>query len=300
VHGRNHTPAISIEVLLLAIGALLATTSGCGRPGGPGGGAQLTSTEIQSQLSVEPPPTRERFNSSLAEKRRYVEGLLRTRALVDEARRRGLDKDPLVVRRTEQVLVDRLLEKLRGELAPGAVTDAEIDAYLSRQGKTSAPQKRTRVSQIVLASRAEAESVRASLEKLAPSAREPRFREEARARSLDRASAEHAGDAGYLGKGMAGVPEVLALAAEALGPVGDLSPPIAHVNRFVLLLKTGELGPPTLPAEVARRQARMRLLDERRQRALEAIVERGGGKRKLDSAFLEKLRAPLEASTARR
>jgi parvulin-like peptidyl-prolyl isomerase len=256
------------------------------------GDITVTAAEVERALSTEPVQVRRRFSSSLAEKRRYVERLGREKLLVAEARRLKLDEDPLLERRVRQLLAERLVEKLRAELAPASITDDEIARYYAAHRDDFERPAATQVSLLVLATRAEADALRAELERLAGGARFDRFRELASRRSLDPASRGRGGDLGYVSVGTTGVAPAFASAAAALVRAGDLSAPLAVNRGFAILLKTGERPGYRRDPARARELIRQRLLAERRANVVEDAVRRLGWEQpQIEASALESLHA---------
>ena len=103
----------------------------------------------------------ERMRYQSPERRRLLlDEIIRVEVLADEARRRGLDREPETAERVRQVLRDELLRRLRESLpGPEAIPEAEVRAYYeAHRGDFEEPERR-RVAAIALGSRAAAERV---------------------------------------------------------------------------------------------------------------------------------------------
>lgn len=283
--GSQHSASL---VVLLGVAAWV----GCGASRSDN--AQHLSPDILSAaLAAEPAPVRARFNTSLAEKRRYVDALLRERVLYAEAQRRGLDKDPLLQRRFRQLVIARLEERLRDEIKPESISDEEVAGRYEKERATLGRPAMTRVSRIVVATRTEAEQLRSEI----AVAKDPiaRFRALASSRSLDPAARATGGDLGFVYAKSGHLPPEAAAAAVRLANVGDLSVPLSSggpsgaarsnpvrtradlprpTDQWMLVIKTGELPAAGPSEEQARESIRARLLAERRGHAVETVLER--------------------------
>ncbi len=103
----------------------------------------------------------ERIRYQSPERRRaLLDELIDVELLAGEARRRGLDRDPEVRARIDQVLRELVLLDLRESLpGPEAIPEAEVRAYYARHRADFSVPERRRLSVIVLGSRLEAERV---------------------------------------------------------------------------------------------------------------------------------------------
>ena len=263
--------------------------------------------DVQRELATEPPFTRRRFNTSLEEKKRYLEQLARSKVLFEEARRQKLDQDPALVRRFRQMVVDTLIQKLREKITPETVTDAEVARFFEEhRGEYERPAM-VRAAQILLGSRAEAEALRAELEAATGAERLQRFQGAAARKSLDEATRYRGGDLGFLSAGAPGAPAATAnpvtasvlTAALALKTIGELAPVVeAGPGKWVVLMKTGERAEEKRKLEDLRISIRFRLVNERRGQVVEELLQKlQGGAMAIDEAALARLSAP-EGETA--
>src|SRR4029079_9549478 len=95
-----------------------------GGPGGPGLPAQsaeklktplakiddvtITLGEFQERINRQSPYIRARY-TSLEQKKEFLDSLIRFEVVAKEAYRRGLDKDPEVIRTMKQVMIQKLM-----------------------------------------------------------------------------------------------------------------------------------------------------------------------------------------------
>ena len=68
----------------------------------------ITLGEFQERINRQSPYIRARY-TSLEQKKEFLDSLVRFEVLAKEAYRRGLDKDPEVVRTMKQVMIQKLM-----------------------------------------------------------------------------------------------------------------------------------------------------------------------------------------------
>jgi hypothetical protein len=98
----NVSPAARQAVLVSVVALSICPALGCRKQGAPKvpedavamvGDRPITQAQVQKHIDRLPPVLRQQYAS--AEKRRpLLDGLIRNEVLLQEARRRGLDKDP--------------------------------------------------------------------------------------------------------------------------------------------------------------------------------------------------------------
>jgi hypothetical protein len=276
--------------ILSCIVALACCRNAEPRPTGP------SSIEIATALASEPLHTRRRFNSSLEEKKRYVEQLVRSKLLFEEAQRQKIDQDPTVLRRFRQMVNDTLIERLRSQITSKSITDAEVEQFYREHLAELDQPARPRVAQIVVGSRKEAEELLAEIAKLSgASTRIEQFGLTAVNKSLDAATRWRRGDLGFVGTRTDGPVAQVVQGAQRLGKVGDLSPVLeGGAGQFTLLCKTGERPALKRSLEEMREYLRMRLVNDRRASVADDLMQKlqGGSAPRIDDATLAKIVAP--------
>ncbi len=209
--------------------------------------------------------------------------------LAEEAKSRGLDKEPSVQLATRQILREAMLAKARaGARAPADVLPAEIAAYYEAHKKEFEEPQRRRIAAIVLADAAQADDVVAKAQKLdSPQKWGDLYFE----KSLDapkvreaHAPADLAGDLGLVGNGEdaraknAGVPDEVAQAAFTLEKVGDVyAKAVRAGDRFYVVRLTGMSKGHVRTLAEAERGIRAAILQENareREASLEADMRK--------------------------
>jgi len=154
------------------------------------GDRAITSGDVQRHVDRLPPVLRQRYAS--AEKRKPVlQALVQNEVLLQEARRRGLDRDPEYGHSVEQKLTTLLLERALAHDGAASVADAEAERFCREHSAEFTASERVQVSQIVLADRDEALKARAA-RSLRPGDKD-RFSVLAAKHSIDAPSRERGG-----------------------------------------------------------------------------------------------------------
>ncbi|MFO0627413.1 MAG: peptidylprolyl isomerase [Polyangiales bacterium] len=106
-------------------------------------GATITVGELEDLLNAAPAPIRQGYLLPEA-RRRYLEGMVQTLLLAQEARRRGLDRDPQVVTAIRRRLSQRTEQaEILEAITPESITDAEVARhYEQRRGEFQRPELR--------------------------------------------------------------------------------------------------------------------------------------------------------------
>jgi len=137
------------------------TSEELGSPLAKVGDVTISVGEFQEQLNRQSPYIRARY-TSLEQKREFLDSLIRFEILAAEAQRRGLDKDPEVVRTMKSVMVQKLMrDEFDRTVPPEAISDAEMKTYYDANVKEYVKQEEVRASAIVIKSAAQARKIAA-------------------------------------------------------------------------------------------------------------------------------------------
>lgn len=123
------------------------------------GNVTITVGEFEDLLNEAPPQIREAY-ADPARRREYLEQIVATHLLADEARRRGLDRDPQVSQSIRQILRQRVEQAVILEaITPESVSDEEVRQwYQSHLTDYQQPEYR-RATAVITADRATAQRV---------------------------------------------------------------------------------------------------------------------------------------------
>lgn len=209
------------------------------------GRSTITVGEFEDALNEAPAPVRQTYLDP-ARRREHLQRLVTTMLLADEARRRGLERNPEVASAVRRILSQRAEESaILQAVTAESITDAEVAAYYQQHiGDYQQPEFR-RATILVVADRATAAQVLPQVRTAHNDLR--RVRELVRQHSVDAPSRDHDGDAFYFqrtgapsGDGHA-VDPALAAAVFSLARETDITPqPVALADgRFGLAMLTG-------------------------------------------------------------
>ena len=206
-----------------------------------------------------------------------LEEMIQVELLAQEAKRRGLDKDPKVQLRMQQAMRDELLRRLEAELpAVDEISEREVREYYDAHRTEFQEPERRRVLLIQLGSEEKGKEV---LER-AQGASGQKWGELAKKYSLENTSAkeiessEFAGDAGFVSapgqtRGEnASVPDAVREAIFEVKSVGDVVPRLLAEEKFFYIARLGGISPAR--DRTAREADRTIRIELRRQKFLEA------------------------------
>jgi peptidyl-prolyl cis-trans isomerase C len=288
----------------LAMAAITALLAGCpqgekGKPSGgqPGGGSDsgelvakvgevsISLNDFEQQINQQNPLVRSRYKS-LDQKKKLLDALVEREAMVLEARRLGLDKDPEVIRGYKKILARHLvnMEFNQKRVKEIEITDETIEQYYNENiDRYHAPDK-VRIHQIFLAAPASDKKKRAAarkkaadlLKQLKAKKTDRRvFLQLARQNSDDEATKRVGGDTNF--KTRAQLEETygkaFADAAFGLKQANDLSGIVSDPKGFYLLRLSGKQAAIDLPLERVKGQIRTTLFARARGEAYRAFVE---------------------------
>ncbi len=237
----------------------------------------LTVGDVEEAIAKQAPFLRTRYRD-LAQRRRFVQDLLRFRLLVREARRRGYAERPVVVRSRKRHAVQRLVRRrFDARFRPRDVPEAQIRAYYEAHRDEFRHPELRRASHILVASREEAERLLAELRGKDLAA----FREAARRHSLDEETRLRGGDLRFFtreGKRPRSPEEpvhpALVQAAFALSERGQfVAAPVAVDERWSVLVLTALRPAIEQPYAEAAEVIRRNLWRRQREATIEAFVQ---------------------------
>ncbi len=273
------------------------------------GDREITLGEYTATLERMDPFERLRYQSA-DRRKQLLEELIDLELLAEEARRRGLDKQPETQERVRQMLRDELLAQVRASAPPpGDVSEADARRYYDEHRDDFREPERRRVAHIALASEAEAKVVLEKALAASPSEWGKLVAEksrDSRTKPSGGLPLELAGDLGIVGppghpRGEnPNVPEPLRAAVFEVEKLGGVLPrPIAAGGSFHVVRMTGKTDARDRTFTDAERSIRV-ALTQQQLRAREAELEQELKKKypvTIDEAQLAKL--PLPAPSAK-
>lgn len=252
----------------------------------------ITLGEFQERINRQSPYIRARY-TSLEQKKEFLDSLVRFEVLAKEAYRRGLDKDPEVVRTMKQVMIQKLMRdefdaKVTAENVPEAEMKAYYDANLSEYVKP----EEVRASAIIVKNKAQADRV--ALEAKSDAGKTNKgFRDLVMKYSADEDTKLRGGDLRYFDATTKDLPAPVVRGAFALINTGDVSGVIDGGNgNFYVLKQTGRRKGMTKSFDDAKAAIRNKLFRENRIKAQKDFVDnlRNKSKIEVDEGNLAKVR----------
>jgi len=252
----------------------------------------ITLAEFQERINRQSPYIRARY-TSLEQKKEFLDSLVRFEVLAKEAYRRGLDKDPEVVRTMKQVMIQKLMrEQFDTKVSADNVADAEMKAYYDANLAEYVKPEEVRVSAIIVKNKAQADRV--AIEARGDAGKTNKgFRDLVMKYSADEDTKLRGGDLRYMDKDTKDIPANVVKAAFTLYNTGDVSQTVDAGNgTFYVLKQTGRRKSVTKTFEDAKATIRNKLFRDKRLQAQKDFVDglRTKSKIEINEANLAKVR----------
>ncbi|HET9623367.1 MAG TPA: peptidyl-prolyl cis-trans isomerase [Kofleriaceae bacterium] len=252
----------------------------------------ITLGELQERINRQSPYIRARY-TSLEQKKEFLDSLIRFEVLAKEAFRRGLDKDPEVVRTMKQVMIQKLMrDELDLKITADTIADPEMKAYYDANLAEYVKPEEVRVSAIIIKNRAQAERVAQEARGEAGKTNKG-FRDLVGRYSQDEDSKLRGGDMRYFDAQTKDLPAKVVQAAFALINTGDVSTAIDAGNgTWYVLKQTGRRRAMTKSFEDAKPAIRNKLFRDKRVAAQKDFVDqlKTAAKIEVNDANLAKVR----------
>jgi peptidyl-prolyl cis-trans isomerase C len=252
----------------------------------------ITLGELQERINRQSPYIRARY-TSLEQKKEFLDSLIRFEVLAKEAFRRGLDKDPEVVRTMKQVMIQRLMrDELDTKITAETITDPEMKAYYDANLAEYVKPEEVRISAIIVKNRAQ--GYRVALEARGEAGKTNKgFRDLVNRYSQDEDSKLRGGDLRYFDAATKDVPAPVVKAAFGLLNTGDVSTSVDAGNgTWYVLKQTGRRKSMTKSFDDAKPAIRNKLFRDKRQSAQKDFVDglKGAAKIEVNETNLAKVR----------
>jgi peptidyl-prolyl cis-trans isomerase C len=294
-------------VAMIGLASVGFTTAGCNQGGGKGavqlyggeqgtpvakvGDATITVESLEERLNKLNPYIRGRYKTD-DRKKEYLDTMIRTELLAQEAIKLGLDKDSGVRDRIKNELAQKLIaQEFDGKMREKLVTDEDVKKYYDENFENYNKPELVRVSHIwfeaaktdaklYAAKKAEAEKL---LKELAKKDKDDRqiFGELAKQHSADEKSKRIGGDLSYYSEKQLAEqwgPEFAAAAFANKDKTTLVEQVVATDKGFHLIKMRGRRDPVTKTFDQMKAPIRSRLYYERRTQALENWVNELKGK----------------------
>jgi len=319
-------PELIVMTRVLLVAAIVSQVLGCQKkaddpravPGQPGGGptapkqsaeelgqplakidtVTITLGEFQERINRQSPYIRARY-TSLEQKKEFLDSLIRFEVLAKEAYKRGLDKDPEVVRTMKQVMIQKLMrDEFDAKVTAESVPEADMKAYYDANLPEYVKPEEVRVSAIILKNRAQADRV--ALEARGDAGKTNKgFRDLVMKYTSDEDTKLSGGDLRYFDATTKELPAPVVKAAFGLVNTGDVSTTVDAGNgTFYVLKQTGRRKSMTKSFEDAKPAIRNKLFRDSRMKAQKDFVDglKATSKIEINEANLARVR--IDTSTA--
>ena len=258
----------------------------------------ITLGEFQERINRQSPYIRARY-TSLEQKKEFLDSLIRFEVLAKEAYKRGLDKDPEVVRTMKQVMIQKLMrDEFDAKVTAESVPEADMKSYYDSNLTEYVKPEEVRVSAIILKNRAQADRV--ALEARGDAGKTNKgFRDLVMKYTSDEDSKLSGGDLRYFDATTKELPAPVVKAAFGLVNTGDVSTTVDAGNgTFYVLKQTGRRKSMTKSFEDAKPAIRNKLFRDSRMKAQKDFVDnlKASSKIEINEANLARVR--IDTSTA--
>jgi peptidyl-prolyl cis-trans isomerase C len=248
------------------------------------GSGVITTNEVKRRLDEQSPFLRARY-TTIERKKEFLDNMIRTELLAQEAERRGLDKDPAVREAIKRLLTQELMKREFDEKKEAdAITEEEMKKFYDERISDYVKPERVRVSHIFLAgkdkqekgaARTKLQGVLKDVTAAQKKGEQDAFSKKAKELSQDAGSAMLGGDLRYQSREdlERNQGKAFADAAWKLTNPGDLSAVVETEKGLHLVRLTTRQPALDRKFDEVREQIRSRLASERRRKNFEAYVK---------------------------
>jgi peptidyl-prolyl cis-trans isomerase C len=202
----------------------------------------------------------------MEKKKELLDSLIRYDVLALEARKRGYERDPEVVRVAKDKMVKLFAQQeILDKVKTSDVSDAEVEKYYKDHANEYVRPETVRVSQIVVKAPLKAAKALAEAKAL-PKNDMKSFRDLVAKYSEDADSKQRGGDLLQIDPKSTQYPQPVVAAAFALKETGDLSDLVSTPQGFALLKLTERRPALSRSLDDSKTEIQRRLLDELRTR----------------------------------
>jgi peptidyl-prolyl cis-trans isomerase C len=235
------------------------------------GNQVITRSDLEQQIRRMPAAARASY-AQPAPRKRLVERLVRTKLLALEARKRGLDKSPEVVRLLEQALVNQLMKiEVDDRLKAGEGVPAKVDEYLKQHPDELARPDEVRVGLILVRDAGKAQQVAAQARAAKNAAA---FAELVRRHSEDPSSRTRGGELPFFSRDTDQHPRPLVDAAFTLQQPGQVTGPVKIDKGYAILRLIEKRTGSRRPLREVRARVEAKVRERLRAQRVAELVQR--------------------------
>lgn len=241
------------------------------------GDRTITLGDFANELASKGSFVRTRYNSP-ERRREFLDQMIRFELLAQEAERRGYDDLPEVARAKKQMMIRRFLEERFDQNGPESIPAEDVRAYYEAHPNEFHTPEQVRASHIQIRDRATAQRV---LQQILASPDDLRlFRSLVEQHTTDEETRPRFGDLRFFSRPSErtetdpDVPAAVAEAAFSIDRIGGVYPELVQTERgFHIVKLTGRRAAMHRTLEEAERPIRNRLHRERREQAIQALID---------------------------
>ena len=261
---RPFLKSLSALFLIFSLCACGEKPDGAGQPLAMINGKAITISEFDLRWSQMPEYARKKYSGAEGRKK-FLDELIDREVLLQEAKKRGIDRDRALMERLERFKERSILDVLVREEVDSrvAVSPEDLKAYYDAHPDNFATAEQFRASHILVKTNAEAEEIKKRL------AQGEDFATLARKMSVDSLTKTKGGDLGILKKGQA-APEFERVLV-ALKP-GEVSEPVATQFGYHLIKLVDRTTGPAQSYEAAKDHVKEQVMIEKKQQRFKELV----------------------------
>ena len=208
---------------------------------------------------------RKSLDESTDRRKQFVENHIVSKLIYDDGVRRGLDDDPEIQRRLDELKEHLIVQRVMEEQQNATVTDEQVKAYYDSHPQEFSTEK-VKASHILVDNEALAKEIDAKLK-----ADKSQFAALAAAHSKDLSNAKRGGDLGSFGRGR--MVKEFEDAAFALKADGDISPPVQTRFGWHIIMRTGREEGSVQPFDQVKSQIKVKLVSESRREKTTGFID---------------------------
>ena len=235
----------------------------------------ITVGDFQERINKQSPFIRARY-TTVEKKKEFLDNLIRFEVMANEAKRRGYDKDPEVLRVMKQQMISKFLQKdFESKLKVEDVPDADVEKYYKDHPDEFNRKDEIRVAEILVKDKSKADKAFAeakALPKTAGPGDQKSFRDLVTKYSEDEDSKARGGDLAFFAKDSTTYPKPIVDAAFTLTDVGQVAPPIKTDKGWAIIKLTQKRPGFSRPLPEVKRQIQQRLFRDVRTKAMDAFI----------------------------
>ncbi len=239
--------------------------------------AVITVGDVQERINKQSPFVRARYTTN-EKKKEFVDSLIRFEVMANEAKRRGYDEDPEVLRVMKQQMISKFLQKdFESKLKVEDVPDADVEKYYKEHPAEFNQKDEVRISEVVVKDKGKADKAYAEARALpkgaAPVGPETKqFKDIVTKYADDEEAKQRGGDLGFFDRESTRYPKEVVEASFKLAEVGDVAPPIKTEKGFAVIRLTQKRPGFNRPLAEVKRQIQQRLFRDTRTKAMDNFV----------------------------